>query len=354
MDVSSATTRPTSTSAVPLRRSLPYIIYSPSSPPTLLSHPHHLPLSQRTASDDCQLSKVPPRSTRPSFMAPKLAHASETAGLFYPRLGVSSPFDARHDFVTSPVFSPLVLALVRLTLGTYALVVLLYHLIYEAVKTHDVDGFFSYFTHLSYIGLIAYLYASGVQTLVYAVTRRKSYPLQRWPRPLQFLHYLLYSTITTYPIVVTVIFWALLADAETLSTKFNAFTNISEHMMNTVFAVVEVTLTNASPSPWLHLPICVFMLACYLGVAYITNATQGFYTYSFLDPEKQDAKLAGYIVGIAAAECLAFLLVRGLTWLRMKLSKRNSSTLPDGTEDGRPSEEWEEVERPTSSIAHAV
>ena len=58
--------------------------------------------------------------------------------------------------------------------------------------------FFSYFTHLSYIGLIAYMYAAGVQTLCYALNRRKGYPLQQWPRPLQHLHKLLYSTVTTY------------------------------------------------------------------------------------------------------------------------------------------------------------
>ena len=58
--------------------------------------------------------------------------------------------------------------------------------------------FFSYFTHLSYIGLIAYLYAAGVQTLCYALKGKSGYPLQRWPRPLQLLHSLLYSTVTTY------------------------------------------------------------------------------------------------------------------------------------------------------------
>lgn len=64
--------------------------------------------------------------------------------------------------------------------------------------------FFSYFTDLSYIGLISYLWASAVQTLVYAFRRDGTFPLQRWPRFLQFLHILLYSTITTfraYPIL---------------------------------------------------------------------------------------------------------------------------------------------------------
>jgi hypothetical protein len=36
----------------------------------------------------------------------------------------------------------------------------------------------------------------------------------------------------------------------------------------------------------------------YLGLAYVTYATQGFYVYSFLNPGKQHALLAGYIVGI--------------------------------------------------------
>ncbi len=52
---------------------------------------------------------------------------------FYPRLGVASPFDAHYDLVTSPVFSPLVLAIIRLTLGTYALFVAFYQLAYEAL-----------------------------------------------------------------------------------------------------------------------------------------------------------------------------------------------------------------------------
>lgn len=59
-------------------------------------------------------------------------------------------------------------------------------------------SFFSYFTHLSYIGLVAYYFAAGVQTLCYALKGGKEYPLQKWPRPLQVLHTLLYSTITTY------------------------------------------------------------------------------------------------------------------------------------------------------------
>ena len=46
----------------------------------------------------------------------------------------SITFDANHDLVTSPVFRPVVLAAIRLTLATYALFVGLYQLIEEGVN----------------------------------------------------------------------------------------------------------------------------------------------------------------------------------------------------------------------------
>jgi hypothetical protein len=41
--------------------------------------------------------------------------------------------------------------------------------------------------------------------------------------------------------------------------------------------------------------------------------------YTFLDPAKQHARLAGYICGIAIAQCIVFALVRGIIVLRRSL-----------------------------------
>lgn len=71
-----------------------------------------------------------------------------------------------------------------------------------------------------------------------------------------------------------------------------AWINISQHAMNSAYALFEITLTNAGPSPWLHLPLCIFMLACYLGVAYITHATQGFYSAYLALPTSPRVTLA--------------------------------------------------------------
>ena len=130
-----------------------------------------------------------------------------------------SVFDSQHRLVTSPAFSPWTLSFIRLSLALYTFCTTVFLLVWECIETHDEircadteyicawtvvnDGVFaysylSYFTHLSYIGLCAYFFAAGTQTLSYARESLKWYPLQSWPRTLQFLHGLLYSTIVTF------------------------------------------------------------------------------------------------------------------------------------------------------------
>ncbi|KAI5890464.1 uncharacterized protein SCHCODRAFT_01129121 [Schizophyllum commune H4-8] len=238
-------------------------------------------------------------------------------------------FDPAHGYVTSPLFSPVVLASIRLLLGFYALVTLIFELAWDGTHfPEDLDSYFSYFTHLSYIGLCSYFFAAGVQTLFYARSGQTSYPLQYWPKFLQALHVLLFATIATFPIIVTAVFWGLLSSPDTMSTTYSAWGNISVHAMNLIFAILEVFLTNIPLMPWMALPCNIVFLAGYLGVAYITYGTQGFYTYSFLDPVKQGPYLAAYIVGIAVGEVIIFSIVRGLIILRMRLCQRLRKTAP--------------------------
>jgi hypothetical protein len=93
------------------------------------------------------------------------------------------------------------------------------------------------------------------------------------------------------------------------------------------------------PYPWTDLPAVLVILVGYLGVAYITHATQGIYSknlhlnvtayhaspsssaYSFLDPKKQGKKLAVYIIGIAVGACIIFLIARGIIMLRVRFTK---------------------------------
>ena len=56
-------------------------------------------------------------------------------------LGVATPFDPDYSLVTSPVFSPLVLAILRLTFALYILIAVLVILIWDATKLHTADAY---------------------------------------------------------------------------------------------------------------------------------------------------------------------------------------------------------------------
>ncbi|EIM88717.1 uncharacterized protein STEHIDRAFT_75460 [Stereum hirsutum FP-91666 SS1] len=239
-------------------------------------------------------------------------------------LGVTENFDPACKLVTSPLFSPLVLAGFRLLIALYTLITLCITVAF-ASEDGAGDSYFSYFTHLSYIGLCSWFWASGIQTLIFGIragSGNRAYPLQTWPRILQFLHMLLFSTIIVYPIITTAVFWSLLTSSTTLSGTVNAWTNISVHALNTALAAFEIFLTNMPPTPYLHVVFLVILLAFYLGVAYITFATQGFYVYDFLDPSEQGALLAAYIVGIGAGCVVVFLVTRNLCLARQKIVAR--------------------------------
>lgn len=138
--------------------------------------------------------------------------------LSFEGFGVSSPFDPSFHYVTSPVFSPVILGALRLLFAVYALITAIITLVFDSVVFHDANTsvagpsaltqgneltvfsrrYFSYFTELSYIGLVAYFWASSVQTIAFVLRGRKSYPLQTWPLFFQLLHVLLYSSLIVF------------------------------------------------------------------------------------------------------------------------------------------------------------
>lgn len=128
----------------------------------------------------------------------------------YPLLGVSQPFDPTFRFTTSWLLPPYLLASLRLFFALYAFITIFaifawddsHHLTLTARRS------FSYFTNLTYWGLAFYFLFSALHTYSYARTGKAW--LRSWPRPLQAAHAVLYTTIVTYPLLVTLVFWAIL------------------------------------------------------------------------------------------------------------------------------------------------
>ena len=86
------------------------------------------------------------------------------------------------------------------------------------------DNEFSYFTTLTWWGIAFYFLIAAVHTLIYACTNRA--PLDCWPRPLLALHSLLYTTVVTYPFLVTIVYWALLNDGSFKASTYSAWRNV--------------------------------------------------------------------------------------------------------------------------------
>ena len=95
------------------------------------------------------------------------------------------------------------------------------------------------------------------------------------------------------------------------------WSNVSQHALNSVFALFEITIPRTDPLPFLHAVAIVVILGLYLGVAYITHDDDHFYVYDFLNVQEHGrGMVAGYIIGILVGAIVLFLIIRYLILLR--------------------------------------
>ncbi|KAK8164184.1 hypothetical protein IWX90DRAFT_251084 [Phyllosticta citrichinensis] len=231
----------------------------------------------------------------------------------------AGPFDPSHRYETSWLLSPGALFAYRATLSSYAFIATFVNLGWNGTHGGTAGQSFSYFTNLTYWGLSFYFAVAAAHTGTYWLTGRPL--LARWPRWCQELHAIFYSTITVFPFIVTIVFWAILFPGY-FETTFAAWYNTTAHALNSVFALVEIVLPRTQIRPWWHIGPLIFLLACYLGLAYVTHATEGFYVYSFLDVQANGSGVvAGYCFGIAIGCFIIFALVDGIIWARVKVTE---------------------------------
>lgn len=186
----------------------------------------------------------------------------------------------------------------------------------------DVRQSFSYFTILTFWGLGFYFLVAAIHTLTYAIRGRPL--LDRFPRPLQALHSLFYTTVITFPFLVTIVYWVVLYENPWFTSEFKAWSNVSQHGLNSLFALFEIFIPRTNPPLWIHIVWLVLILAGYLGIAYITVADQGFYTYNFLDHDEIGGRgiVAAYVMGILVGTIIVFCIVWGIIWVRKWLTEK--------------------------------
>lgn len=226
-------------------------------------------------------------------------------------------WDPSYRFETSWIISPWILFACRALISLYIFTTLIFIIGYTCVETtcETVRQSFSYFTVITFWGLGFYFLVAAIHTGTYAFHGRPL--LDSFPRSLQALHSLFYTTVVTFPFLVTIVYWAVLFEGPWYEVEFDAWHNVSQHGLNSAFALFEVLVARTGPMPWIHLVWLILILLGYLAVAYITWAAQGWYTYSFLNPAIHGrGYVAAYIIGIAVGIGLVFLVVYGIVWLR--------------------------------------
>jgi len=123
------------------------------------------------------------------------------------------------------------------------------------------------------------------------------------------------------------------------NNTYDVWSNVSQHALNSVFALFEITIPRTDPLPFFHAVAIVVILGLYLGVAYITYGDDHFYVYDFLNiQEHGNGIVAGYIIGILVGAIVLFLIIRYLILLRKWITESKMGKLgkfsTSGPQDG--------------------
>jgi hypothetical protein len=279
-------------------------------------------------------------------------HLAISMKLFsYEAWGIDSTtaFDPNKNFVRSHFVSPIVLASIRAVLSIYSFtavitcyVWLAYNTATVSLKDVNIGSYtiqqsdaaigqsFSFFTYLTFWSLGFYFLVSSVHTFVY-VFRQQTW-LHKWPKALQLAHSLYYSTVTTFPFLVTIVFWGTM-NSGWPTGRFEQWMNLSVHGLNSVFAITEIVLPATEAPPVSHLSVVLLVLSVYLGLSYLTRYTEGFYVYEWMNPAHGNVSIILHVLGYAAGMIAIFFIVRyaivGRNMLAARLEARRDQGLRD-------------------------
>ena len=313
---------------------------------------NHPPWNYYPAASQVSLRVGHPQSLLNQFTLNKVPSACRVAHYtmmmdIYTQLGVpANGFDSE-PFVTSWILPTYLLAASRALLSVYCFSTIFYsfawfagHEVVFHLKDIDIPAItfivgkegirqsFSYFTYLSYWGLAFYLFFASMHTFVFARTGHCW--LDRWPRPLQAAHSVFYTTVVCCPFLVSSVYWVSMS-VGWYKHDFNEWSMLSIHALNSVFAIFEIVFSQTRPPPWAHLGVLLLIMSTYLGVAYITKATEDVYIYLWLDPKVGWEKILAHVIGYAVVMVFYFNLVKGAIWLRCQITNKGIRNSSDNT-----------------------
>ncbi|KAG0302737.1 hypothetical protein BGZ98_007271 [Dissophora globulifera] len=246
------------------------------------------------------------------------------------------------NIVTSHFVSPRTLAIIRGCEAFYVLGVT----ISLWSTTPNTLHYLKLFTHLCYSGLLGYLVASMMWGILYC--RQPESERAQWLKSgahwWGYTHWLLYSTVVTFSVVVPLVFWPIIAPRIPFKqSRLDIFQSVSEHALNGVFGgIIELVLNKHFLQP-IHSMFVAFVIVVYMCWVFLVHATEGDWAYPFLDWDRGPIVIAFYL-GIGAVLFIVYFALFFLHRFRnRKLAHYNliESGLESGEYGNRPNEKEE-------------
>lgn len=273
----------------------------------------------------------------------------------YKLIGVSSTtFDADRTFVRSSLVSPALLGTARAVISLYCFSTIIVGYTWQAFNIAQnylqdvklppypfitnylaIGRSFSFFTWLCFWSQAFYFLVSSIHTFCFAGYHR-TWLHDKFPKPLQLAHSLWYTTIITFPFLVSTMFWATMYAGPWPKGHYEQWLNLSAHGLNSLFTLFEIVFPATKRPPVSHLAVVLLIMSLYLGLSYLTKATQGFYVYEWMNPKHGSVSIVLHVVGYAGGACTIFVLMSLAIWLRLRLC----SLRIEGVEEKARAETW--------------
>lgn len=231
-------------------------------------------------------------------------------------------FDAKKS-VTSWFISPKSLLIIRGIICLYSWIVLIGKTVNYAMN-YDAISYLTYFTHFSYIGLVAYFTLTAF-CHSYGYVRKNKIPQHKL---FNWLFWLLYHTLAHFTTIIILTYWIFFSDyfVKTNPQPYNWWLNISIHALNFLFAIVEVFLNRQiMVASFVILNLILEIL--YLGVVNIYYAEHSKWVYEFLDVTK-GLKSFWWYLGLFIGFIVIYFIMYAVHMLRDYLGKNFGSKSP--------------------------
>ncbi|KAG0270252.1 hypothetical protein BGZ95_001764 [Linnemannia exigua] len=226
--------------------------------------------------------------------------------------------------VTSNVVGPKVLCAIRAVELLYVTIAL----VIVWCKSASLTAYLKYFTNLTFFGIFAYLLSSTIWSVFYI--RIPESERAHWVKQGNpwwgYTHWLLYSSVVVYSVVVPIVFWTLLSKGMSSWTPMAMYQNISVHAMDGVFgALGELILSRHFLQP-VHSILVAGVMLLYMLMTFIVYASEGTWVYPFLS-WSQGPIAAAYYIGIAICLFILFFALYFIHNARNNFFKERSARM---------------------------